>query len=481
MDDLISRALDTAATRGAHYADVRLVNTSQERFVVRNGIVDTLSFDESLGIGVRVLVQGAWGFASSNIMSVIEADRVAATAVEVASASAQLSNGPVDLGPPVTSLGSYTTPVEIDPFTVSPEAKLSLLMEADEEMARVTGISVRQSNLTFIRERKTFANSEGAHVEQTIFEAGGGIQATAVGKGEIQRRSYPQSMGRQQGCAGWEYVRDMGMAQNAQRTAAEAVFLLTADPCPSDTTTTVIIGGSQLGLQIHESCGHAIELDRVMGSEAAYAGTSFLTPDKLHNFQYGSDQINITADSVRVPGLGSFGWDDEGVPAKSTAIVQEGRFVGYLMSRETASSLGMTSNGTMRAASWNRIPLIRMTNVSLEPGSWDLDALIADTDDGILMDTNRSWSIDDRRYNFQFGTEVGYEIKKGKLGRLLRNCTYTGITPEFWNSCDAVCSAKHWTMWGTPNCGKGQPGQLGHTGHGAAPARFRNVRVGVLG
>ena len=479
MNDLVSRALDTAA-RSAQYADVRLVETSQERFVVRNGVVDTLSMDESLGIGVRVLVDGAWGFASSNLLSPAEADRVAVTAVAVAKASASLSAGPVELGPPVTSRGVYTTPVKIDPFTISPEAKLALLFEADAAMAPVQGLSARQSNLIFIRERKTFANSEGAMVEQTIFEAGGGIQATAVGEGEVQRRSYPQSFGRQQGCAGWEYVLDMELAENAERTATEAVSLLTADRCPSDVTTTIIIGGSQLGLQIHESCGHAIELDRVMGSEAAYAGTSFLTTDKLHDFQYGSEQVNITADSVRTPGLGSFGWDDEGVPAQSTPIIDAGRFVGYLMSRETAASLGMASNGTMRAASWNRIPLIRMTNVSLEPGTWELEDLIADTEDGIFMDLNRSWSIDDRRYNFQFGTEVGYEIKNGKLGRLLRNCTYTGITPEFWRSCDAVCNDKHWNMWGTPNCGKGQPGQLGHTGHGAAPARFRNVRVGVL-
>nr|MCS5658063.1 TldD/PmbA family protein [Dehalococcoidia bacterium] len=209
-------------------------------------------------------------------------------------------------------------------------------------------------------------------------------------------------------------------------------------------------------------------------------GTSFLTTDKLNNFRYASDVVNITADSLRVPGLGSFGWDDEGVPSQSTPIVTNGDFVGYLMSRETASGLGLTSNGCVRAASWNRIPMIRMTNVSIEPGTWKLDDLIADTDDGIFLEMNRSWSIDDRRYNFQFGTEVGYEIKKGKLGRLLRNTTYTGITPEFWNSCDAVCDADHWTMWGTPNCGKGQPGQIGHTGHGAAPARFRNVRVGGL-
>jgi len=345
-------------------------------------------------------------------------------------------------------------------------------------MGSVKGISARTGNLIFSSERKTFANSEGAHVEQTIYETGGGIMATARGSGEVQRRSYPQSM-RQQGCAGWEFVENMDLAGNAERTATEAVALLSADQCPSG-TTTLIVGASQLGLQIHESCGHAIELDRVLGSEAAYAGTSFLTTEKLHNFQYGSEHVNITADSIRLPGLGSYGWDDEGIPAQSTPVVERGRFVGYLMSRETASGLDLPSNGSMRAASWNRIPLIRMNNVSLEPGNWTLNDLIADTDDGILMEMNRSWSIDDRRFNFQFGTETGYEIKKGKVGNLLKNCTYTGITPEFWNSCDAVCNEEHWTMWGIPNCGKGQPGQLGHTGHGSAPARFRNVQVGVM-
>ena len=205
-----------------------------------------------------------------------------------------------------------------------------------------------------------------------------------------------------------------------------------------------------------------------------------LTPEKLGAFQYGSEVVNITAESLRHFGLGTFGWDDEGVPAQSTPIVKDGLFVGYLMSRESASLLGKVSNGCMRASGWNRVPLIRMTNVSLEAGSWDLDDMIADTDQGIFMDTNRSWSIDDKRYNFQFGTEIGYEIKNGKLGRMLRNPTYTGITPRFWNSCDAVAGSKHWQMYGTPNCGKGQPGQIAHTGHGAAPARFRDVKVGVI-
>jgi len=480
MDDLVSRALDLSEVQGASYADIRIVRTSQERISVRSGVVDTLSFDESLGFGVRVLVNGCWGFASSHDITSKEVDRVTALAVNIAKASATLSKGAVNLGPPVTSRGTYTTPIEEDPFTISTDHKLALLMDADQRMASVKGIRSRQGNLIFIKEEKTFANSEGAHVEQTVYEAGGGISANAVGNNEIQRRSYPQSMGRQQGCAGWEYITAMDLPGNAERVATEAVALLTADPCPSNIVTDIIIGSAQLALQIHESCGHAIELDRVLGAEAAYAGTSFLTTDKLNNFRYASDVVNITADSLRVPGLGSFGWDDEGVPSQSTPIVTNGDFVGYLMSRETASGLGLTSNGCVRAASWNRIPMIRMTNVSIEPGTWKLDDLIADTDDGIFLEMNRSWSIDDRRYNFQFGTEVGYEIKKGKLGRLLRNTTYTGITPEFWNSCDAVCDADHWTMWGTPNCGKGQPGQIGHTGHGAAPARFRNVRVGVL-
>ena len=478
MDDFLSRALDLAEVKGASYCDVRLVETNQERFVVRTGVVDTLSNDESLGVGVRVLVNGSWGFASTNIVNAAEVDRITDLAVEIAKASAEASSGPVSLGAPVKSQGVYTTPIQVNPFTVSSEEKLGLLLVADERMGSVKGISARTGNLIFSSERKTFANSEGALVEQTIYETGGGIMATARGSGEVQRRSYPQSM-RQQGCAGWEFVEGMDLAGNAERTATEAVALLSADQCPSG-ITTLIVGASQLGLQIHESCGHAIELDRVLGSEAAYAGTSFLTTEKLNNFQYGSEHVNITADSVKLPGLGSYGWDDEGIPAQSTPVVEKGRFVGYLMSRETASGLNLPSNGSMRAASWNRIPLIRMNNVSLEPGNWTLNDLIADTDDGILMEMNRSWSIDDRRFNFQFGTETGYEIKKGKVGNLLKNCTYTGITPEFWNSCDAVCNEEHWTMWGIPNCGKGQPGQLGHTGHGAAPARFRNVQVGVM-
>jgi TldD protein len=476
----MSRALNLAGTRGAQYADIRVVHNCTESIAVKNGVIESINYTETEGFGVRVLAGGAWGFASSREVVGDEVDRITALALDIAQASAEVSGEKVDLGPPVTSQGTYQTPMQIDPFEVSLEDKIAVLMEADEEMAAIEGVRVRGGNLTAIREHKWFANTEGAFTDQTIYETGGGINATAVGDGEVQRRSYPNSFGRQQVTGGWENLISWDLPGNAPRVASEAVALLTADPCPSEINTTIILGGSQLALQVHESCGHPIELDRVFGSEAAYAGTSFLTTEKLDTFQYGSDVVNLTADSVRPLGLGTFGWDDEGVTAQSTPIVKEGLFVGYLMSRETASKLGKVSNGCMRASGWNRIPIIRMVNVSLEPGEWSLDDLIADTDEGIYMDLNRSWSIDDKRYNFQFGTEIGYEIKNGKLGRMLRNPTYMGITPEFWNNCDAICDQDHWVMWGTPNCGKGQPGQVAHTGHGAAPARFRNVRVGVM-
>ncbi len=480
MNDLMMRALDQASSHGAQYADVRMVNNRSESISVKDGIVEGINSSETEGVGVRVLVNGVWGFASSRTMSKDEIDHITAQAMQIARASGLVSGEKVELGAKVTSQGTYQTPFKIDPFSVPLSEKLTLLLKADAEMGRVQGLRTRRSNATTLKERKQFANSEGANTDQTIFETGGGIQATAVGGSEIQVRSYPNAFARQQVTGGWEELVSWDLPGNAQRVADEAVALLTAEACPSNITTTLILGGSQLALQVHESCGHPTELDRVYGSEAAYAGTSFLTTEKLNNFHYGSLVVNLTADSVRPLGLGTFGWDDEGVPAQSSALVRDGLFVGYLMSRETASRLGKSSNGCMRASGWNRIPIIRMVNVSLEPGTWKFDDLVADTEDGIYMESNRSWSIDDKRYNFQFGTEMGYEIKHGKKGRMLRNCTYTGITPEFWNSCDAVCNADEWVMWGTPNCGKGQPSQVAHTGHGASPARFRNVKVGVL-
>ncbi len=485
MNEFTDLALETARVRGATYADVRIVERREQTVNVKNGVVEALSETEDVGFGVRVVAEGAWGFASSAVVSKAEVERVAALAVEIARASALTRRRPVDLGPPVANRGVYRTPIQIDPFSVPVEDKIALLLEADRAMRRVAGVKVARGMLACQRERKIFANSEGAFVEQEIVECGGGIVALAVDDGEVQQRSYPTFFGEDRRTVGWEYILQLDLPGHGEQTAGEAVALLTADSCPN-TVTTVILGATQLALQIHESCGHPTELDRVLGSEAAYAGTSFLTPDQLGSLRYGSPVVNLTADATIPGGLGTFGWDDEGVPAQRVELVREGLFVGYLSSRETAVQLARLkgwdaeaarSGGAMRASGWNRIPIIRMTNISIEPGEWTFDDLIADTDEGIYMETDRSWSIDDRRLNFQFGTEIGYEIKRGKLGRLLKNCIYTGITPQFWNSCDAVCNRDHWQVWGTPTCGKGQPGQIAHVGHGAAPARFRNVQV----
>jgi TldD protein len=480
MDEIADRALNQAQVAGATYADVRVIAQRSEVISVKNGRVEAFARSSSNGFGVRVVAGGAWGFAASNQLTAAEADRVAALAVSIAKASALAKKVDVRLSPLPPIQAKYATPVTSNPLDdVSVEQKLGLLLRCDEAMRRVKGLSVAESSLEAAVEDKLFASTEGSRIEQRIVTCGGGIEATAVTPDEVQTRSYPNSFGRQAGTAGWEFIESLQLAENAERVASEAVQLLSAKPCPSG-VTTLILDGPQLALQVHESCGHPIELDRVFGMEAAYAGTSFLTTDKLGHFRYGSELVNIFADATAPTGLGTFGYDDEGVPAQRTPIIRDGLFVGYMSSRETAPLIDQASSGTMRADGWNRIPLIRMTNVNLEPGTWTLDDLIADTDDGIMLAVNKSWSIDDKRLNFQFGTELAWEIKAGKKGALLKNATYTGITPEFWGSCDAICDRSHWQLWGTTNCGKGQPGQTMYVGHGVAPARFRNVRVGIV-
>ncbi|MBV9230690.1 MAG: TldD/PmbA family protein [Chloroflexi bacterium] len=481
MRDIAIRAMNIAQQLGASYVDVRVMERTTEGIEVKNGRVEGVSSGTSSGFNVRVIVNGAWGFASSARMDNAEAEQVAKLAVQIARASALVAGEPVRLSPLAPQKGTYRTPLKIDPFSVPLNQKVQLLLDADAAMRSVKGVSLTSGAMEYSRERKLFVSSEGSEVEQELFDTGAAIEASAVDpeSSEIQTRSYPNSFGRQAGTSGYELIEAMDLVNHGARIGEEAVRLLAAPQCPSG-IMTVILDGPQVALQVHESCGHPIELDRVLGYEAGFVGKSFLTVDRLNaHYRYGSDIVNITADATIPGGLGTFGWDDEGVPAQRTQIVTDGIFTGYLMSRDTAPLIGLSSNGCVRADSWNRLPMIRMTNVSLEPGTWKLDDLIADTDDGIYMSINKSWSIDDRRLNFQFGVELAYEIKNGKPGRLFKNATYTGITPQFWGSCDAICARDQWTVWGTPNCGKGEPMQVMRTGHGAAPARFRNVQVGV--
>jgi TldD protein len=478
LKDLARTALDTAAARGAEYADVRAVEFTREDIQVKNGEVGGLEQSESAGLGVRVLVQGAWGFAATDDLSRAGVDRCAAEAVAIGRASASVEHVPVRLAPEPSHRAVWATQCAIDPFSVPLERKLDLLFRVDAEIRAVGGVKNAESFLSFQRKRQHFLSTEGSDIEQTLTRSGGGFSSTAVSESEVQRRSYPQAEGFHQ-ALGFEFIESIPWVENARRVAEESVALLTADQCPAG-EFDVILEGSQLGLQIHESVGHPSELDRVLGMEANYAGTSFLTLDKLNRLAFGSKAVNLVADATLPHGLATFGFDDDGVEAQRWHIVRDGLFTGYLTSRELAHRAGDSrSRGCVRSDGWHHIPMIRMVNLSLMPGRGSLDDLLADTDHGLLLETNRSWSIDQLRYNFQFKTELAWEIRKGKRARLLKNPTYQGITTQFWNSCDFVCGPEEWKPWGVVNCGKGQPGQVAEITHGASPARFRGVRVGA--
>ena len=472
--DAAQAAVQAALDAGASYADARVMHRRHESMSARDGDVDDVSSDADSGIGVRALVGSGWGFFAVPDLGERSLRDAGTRAAEIARASGLVSRAGRGMVPGEASVGSWASECAIDPFEVPLSTKGDLLVRATRTMLE-HGADLATGSYDAWETRKWFVSSEGHRIDQHVRESGAGIQATAIGEHETQRRSYPASRG-QFATRGWELVEELDLEGNAARVGAEARELLTAPECPSG-TTDLILGSEQLALQIHESVGHAIELDRILGWEAAYAGTSWLDLSRLGSLQYGSELMNITIDPTLPGALGSFGWDDEGSPAVKRDAVREGIWVGVLAGRDSAAAAGLDHGGSVRADGWARLPMVRMTNVGLEPGPHTLEEIIDATDDGILMESNRSWSIDDRRLNFQFGTEVGYEVKHGRLGRLVRNPTYTGIGPRFWASMDMLSHES--VAWGTPNCGKGQPGQTGHTGHPAAPARFRGVRVGV--
>ncbi len=480
MLEVAKQAVEAARKAGADYADARVVHEDSESITVRNQEMEGIDRSTSEGIGIRVLVNGYWGFAATARMDEAEISRTADVAVHVARAAARLPMEPVRLSPVEPVTGTWHSPMQQDPFEVPLQEKVALLVEATRRMQTVKGLAFAEGGIDLYRRRTFLATSEGTGVEQTIVHSGAGIEASALGEGELQRRSFPNSFRGHIAAAGWEHIAKIALVEEAESTATEAVELLSAKECPSEVTTLVLDSG-QVELQVHESIGHPLELDRVLGMEEAYAGSSFVRPEDRGTLRYGSPLISITADATTSGGLGSFGWDDEGVPAQRVPLIVDGVFQEFISSRETASVIGETSSGSMRADGWQHLPLIRMTNINLEPREGTLAEIIGDTKDGIYMATNTSWSIDDKRVNFQFGCEIAWRIKDGKLTEMYRNPNYTGITPEFWGSCDAVGGREDWTLWGTPNCGKGQPGQIARVGHGTAPARFRDVRVGVRG
>lgn len=479
MFDYAMAAVEGALAAGASYADARVVATRTEKIEVLNQKLQDVDRAETIGVGVRALIGSSWGFFATADLTMAAARRAGERAAAIAAASSRVPGPAVELaGIPVVE-AFWETPFVEHWADVPLAEKVDMLVGVTATMQGVAGIALARAELGFYDTEKWFVSSQGHRIHQHVVESGGGYDATALGERETQRRSYPQSFG-QYATGGYETVRAWDYPGNAQRIAEEAVQLLSADECPEG-EKTLILEGSQLALQIHESVGHAIELDRILGWEAAFAGTSHLDLALLGKHRYGSEIMQITADATIPGALGTFGYDDEGTPAQCVDIVKDGLWVGVLSGRDSAARAGLPPGGMVRGDGFNRLPMVRMTNVGLLAGDSSFAEMVADTDDGIYMATNRSWSIDDRRLNFQFGTEIGWEIKKGRLGRMLKNPTYTGITPQFWAQLDMLGGEAERVHWGTPNCGKGQPIQIGHTGHSASPGRFASVRVGVRG
>lgn len=480
MMEFSKLAVSEALRNGAQYADARIVRLLRQDLVLRNGALDGADAPEEFGCGVRVLVDGCWGFQAGPLW----ADKGAAEqnaralgrrAPGVAKALASARTKKVELAPEPPHVGSWSTPVERDPFAVPLSEKLELLRACDAALQGCSETVVREASFSARAEEQWYASSEGAEQHQKLVRVGAGISSTAAANGTVERRSYPASFGGNYKSGGYEHVLAWDLVAQGARVRDEALALCSAPLCPAGRRDMILMG-SQLALQIHESVGHPSELDRVFEHELDLAGSSFATADKLGAFRYGSEIVNLEADSTLPGGLDTRGWDDDGVASGKWRIVDAGVLKGYLTSREWAGRIGESrSRGASRAEGYANFPIVRITNLSLLPGTWELDALVADTQDGVLCDTVKMWSIDQRRLNFQFTTEIGWEIKNGVKGRMLRRPTYQGRTSEFWASCDAICNAAHFDVWGVPNCGKGNPMQVAEMSHGAAPARFRGV------
>ncbi len=479
MEDLIRTALAASAGPEVLHADVRVV--APDRFVqlaVKNGAASALTDGRTEALGVRVRTDRAWGFATTCDLRPGPVREVAHLAVRLARAAGRHSRQPLRVtDDPAPKGGRYETRLRVDPFTMSYDPVLDLLTSAEKGLHVSRAVKSGLASFEAWEENKWYASSDGASYTSRIVHVGAGLAATAVRGSNVQRRSAPTSFGGDFSQAGFEFVYGLDLASRAPEVGREAVALLDAPVCPTG-PTTLVLGSDQLALQVHESVGHAVELDRIFGSEAAFAGTSWVAPEKVGTLRYGSDLMNVVADATEPGGLGTFGWDDEGVAAQRTPIIHRGILVGTLSSRESAAELGLRhSGGTARAQGGDRAPLVRMTNINLEPGEMSLEELLEGVNEGVYLDTNRSWSIDDRRLNFQFGTEFGRRIVRGELGGLVRNPIYSGMTPTFWGSMDAVGNRSTRHLWGLPNCGKGQPIQEARVSHGAPVARFRDVAV----
>ena len=473
----IEAALDTAKKRGASYADVRVVRLRHERITAREDHLTEAAQTESYGLGVRALKGGAWGFAATAMVIEEEARRVAELAVSIAATHAKLRREPVTLAPAPAVRDVWQTPLSKNPFKIALAEKVDLLLHVNAEALKVPGAKYVRSWSHAIGEWKIFASTDGSWIEQSITRLGPGYEVTAVDakSGEFEKREHDLPPMQ----AGWEHVTGSSFATDARRVAEEAVEKLRA-PSVEPGRRDLILAPNNLWLTIHESVGHPTELDRALGYEANFAGTSFATIDKLHKYIYASKIVTLYADKTTPGGLATCAYDDDGVATQRWDLVDAGRFVGYQTTREQAAWIGeKASRGCSYGEGFAAFPFQRMPNVSLAPGRKDLDAndLIAATQDGIYIVGRGSWSIDQQRYNFQFSGQMFYEVKRGKIRRALRDVAYQSSSPEFWRSCDLIGGPKSFELHGSLYDGKGEPPQSNPVSHGCPPARFKKVNI----
>jgi TldD protein len=487
--DLALLALDAAKSSGASYADVRISRNRNQRVFTRERRVQGITDRETFGFGVRVLVDGAWGFAASRELTRDEVPRVAKQAVAQARANRASLVRPVVLAPvKAVPNGVWRSPAKTDPFDIAIEDKVALLLAANEAALAVKGARFVNSAMFFLKEEKTLATTDGTYAVQTIFRAQPSMNVTAVASdfSDFQSRSSTdiQPMGR-----GYEHVVDADLVGNATRWAEEAVEKLSARPVEVG-RYDLVLHPTHLWLTIHESVAHPTELDRAMGFEANYAGTSFVSPPEkmLGAFRYGPEFMNIQGDRSQEGSLSACGWDDEGVEPDEFLIIKNGVVNDYQTTREQAPWLAWwyekqgkeaRSHGCSYAQSWADVQFQRMPNVSLLPGEQDIgwDEIIADTERGIAIVGEGSFSIDQQRYNAQFGGQLFYEIRNGKITGMLKDVAYQMRTPDFWNSMDMIGGRKSYMLGGAFGDGKGQPSQSNAVSHGCVPSRFRQVNV----
>ncbi len=475
-EQLLLAALDEARKAGADYAEVRGLAGLTDTVRLKNGQPNKIQTDQDNGWGLNVRVGAGWGFASSAQLTGASVKQLAAQAFRIAAASAKVQprQQAESYGPPSTATGEYVTQVQIDPFKVPLSERLEMLSGMEANLQRAGRVKSTFSQVTAFRTWKFFANTAGALQRQLITECGGGLSAIAVEGNYSYQRTFGRFGNFSQ--AGYEYIMGLNLEDEALRIGQEADELVAADWVPSG-PTTVVIGSNLAALMVHETCGHPTELDRVLGYENAFAGGSFLLPDMRGQFRYGSPAVNLTADATIAGGLGSFGWDDEGTPAQRVPLVEKGIFNGYLSSRDTAAAIGLPSGGMARASSWGRIPLVRMTNVNLEPGEGSFESLLGEVENGLYLETPSSWSLDDKRMNFHFSAEICREIKNGQLGKFYKGASFQWRTPLFWGNCQKVAGSEEWQLWGFLGCAKGEPLQSTHVAHGAAPILVKDVDV----